>query len=297
MHDEAIIDVAPPIQPPKSVPHEPTHVIAPTRGIAALKLRELWEYRELLWLLIRRDVTVRYKQTILGASWAFVQPVINMVIFSVVFGNIANIRNPDGIPYPIFAFTALLPWNLFNRALTGTSSSLTSSAHLVGKVYFPRLILPLTNVIAPVFDFALSLIVLVGLMFWYQVVPTWHVILLPVFLLIAMVTALSVGLWFAAINVKYRDIGQIAPFLTQIWLYATPVAYPLSRIEHWSPTLKFLYSLNPMVSVVEGFRWAMLGKGNPDMNVMAMSLLGVILVGVGGLLFFKRAEQTFADVI
>jgi lipopolysaccharide transport system permease protein len=256
-------------------------------------LREIWAYRDLLALLVRRDVTIRYKQSAVGIGWAVVQPLVLMAIFSVVFGRFARLPS-DGFPYPLFTLCALVPWLYFARSLTGTSDSLVGSAHLVTKVYFPRLILPLSKTLSGLVDFAVAFGLLVLLLAWYRVVPGWGLLLLPAFAAIAMLTALGVGLWLTALNVKYRDIGVLVPFLAQIWMYASPIAYSTALVpKQWL----WLYSLNPMVGVVEGFRWALLGKAPPDAGPMLLSLLIVLLMFAGGLAFFRRTEHTFADVI
>jgi lipopolysaccharide transport system permease protein len=256
-------------------------------------LREIWAYRDLLALLVRRDVTIRYKQSAVGIGWAVVQPLVLMAIFSVVFGRFARLPS-DGFPYPLFTLCALVPWLYFARSLTGTSDSLVGSAHLVTKVYFPRLILPLSKTLSGLVDFAVAFGLLALLLAWYRVVPGWGLLLLPAFAAIAMLTALGVGLWLTALNVKYRDIGVLVPFLAQIWMYASPIAYSTALVpKQWL----WLYSLNPMVGVVEGFRWALLGKAPPDAGPMLLSLLIVLLMFAGGLAFFRRTEHTFADVI
>ena len=272
---------------------EDTLRIAPSTGWVSLKLYELWEYRELLYFLVWREVKVRYKQTAIGAAWAIFQPLMTMVIFTIVFGNFAKIPS-DGLPYSIFAYTALLPWTYFSQALSRSSASLVGNANLLTKVYFPRLIIPLAGVAAPAVDFVFSFVILLGLMLWYGVAPTWGVFALPFFLMLALTTALAVSLWLAPLNVKYRDVGHTLPFLVQFWMYASPVAYPVSLVpEKW----RLLYSLNPMAGVIEGFRWALLGRASPDFAVMAVST-GVILVLLfGGIVYFKRMEKTFADIV
>ncbi len=266
--------------------------IRPSRGWVSLKLRDLWEYRELLYFLVWRDVKVRYKQTALGATWAIIQPFMTMVVFSIFFGRLANIPS-DGIPYPIFSFAALVPWTFFANGLANASNSLVGSANLLKKVYFPRLVIPLAAVAAGIVDFVLAFVVLVGMMFFYGIVPTWNVIWLPFFVLLALVTALGVGLWLAALNVEYRDIRYVVPFLTQFWLFATPIAYPSSLLpEPW----RTLYGLNPMVGVVEGFRWALLGTQTAPGVMVLISALAAILILVSGAFYFRRMEKSFADV-
>ncbi|MCI0550628.1 MAG: ABC transporter permease [Anaerolineae bacterium] len=268
-------------------------IIRPSKGWLSLRLREVWEYRELLYFLVWRDVKVRYKQSVLGATWAILQPVMTIVVFSVIFGNLARIPS-DGIPYPVFAFTALLPWNYFSSSLNRSSTSLVGSANLLTKVYFPRLVIPLTGVLAPLVDFAIAFVVLIGLLFYYQVPLTIAVVWLPLFILLAGITALSAGLWLSALNVKYRDVGHLVPFLIQIWMYATPIVYPSSLVpERW----RLLYGLNPMAGVVEGFRWSLLGKGVTSGPMLLASVGVVILMLIGGLFYFRRMEKTFADVV
>jgi lipopolysaccharide transport system permease protein len=272
---------------------KPFKVIQPRKGLFQLDLGSVWRSRELLYFLIWRDVLTRYKQTAIGAAWVVLQPLVTMIIFTLIFGRLAKIPS-DGIPYPVFAFTALLPWSYFTQALGRTSSSVVNSSNLVTKIYFPRLLIPLAASIAPVVDLIFSFVVLLVLMAWFKIVPTWGIMLLPLFLGLAIMTALAVGLWSSAINVKYRDVGSIIPFVAQIWMYASPVAYPVSMVpEKW----RLLYSLNPMVGVIEGFRWALLGKGSPDFMIMAVSATTVAVLLAGGIVYFKKMEQSFADVI
>ena len=269
-------------------------VIGPARLWSGEELRELWSYRELLYLLIWRDVKVRYKQTAFGAGWAIIQPLMTMVVFTIVFGGFAKIDAPAGLPYPIFSFAALLPWNYFSQAISRSSASLVSSSNLVSKVYFPRLIIPIAAAVAPAVDFAVASVVLFAMMGWYGIAPSWGALMLPVFLAFAFLAALSVGLWLTALNVKYRDVGHTIPFLVHIWMYASPVAYPIDMVpEQW----RTLYSLNPMVGVIEGFRWGLLGRSAPDFASMGISLGVVIVLLIGGLAYFRRTERTFADII
>lgn len=271
----------------------PVLILEPTRGFLKLKLRDLWEYRELLYFLVWRDVKVRYKQTALGAAWAILQPVATMVVFSVFFGRLAKMPS-DGIPYPVFAFTALLPWQLFASALSESSNSLVANQNLITKVYFPRLVIPIAGVLSGLVDFAIAFVILLGLMKYYGIVPTAAIALLPLFVLFAVVTALAVGLWLSALNVKYRDVRYTIPFLTQFWLFATPVAYPSSLVpEQW----RALYGLNPMAGVVEGFRWALLGKAQSPGLLLAVSVAAVVILLAGGLFYFRRTESTFADIV
>jgi len=268
-------------------------IIQPHTRLFHLDLRAVWDYRELLFFLIWRDVKVRYKQTVIGAAWAILQPLLTMVIFTIVFGTFAKIPS-DGLPYSIFAYAALLPWQYFAQAISHSSDSLVSSANLITKVYFPRLIIPLSAAVAPLVDFAIAFVILLGMLVWFGIAPTWGVLALPLFLLLALVTALAVGLWLSTLNVTYRDVRYTIPFLVQFWLYASPVAYPVSLVpEHW----RLLYSLNPMAGVIEGFRWALLGKASPDFGVMAVSTAVVLALLLGGLVYFTRMERTFADVV
>jgi len=270
----------------------PVAIIRPSRGWVSLRLDELWAYRELLYFLTWRDLKVRYKQTAVGAAWAVIQPFLTMVVFSVFFGRLAAMPS-DGIPYPVFSFAGLLPWNFFANSLGRSSNSLVGSAHLISKVYFPRLVVPVSSVLSGLLDFAISFVVLLFLMLFYGVVPTPAALLLPLFLLLAMVTALGVGLWCSALHVQYRDVGYVVPFLIQLWFFATPVVYPSSLLpEPW----RTLYGLNPMVGVVEGFRWALLGTDPPG-PMLALSALVSVLLLVSGALYFKRMEKTFADVV
>ncbi|MGH7824160.1 MAG: ABC transporter permease [Candidatus Binatia bacterium] len=267
--------------------------IRPSKGRLQVKLDELWEYRELLYFLVWRDIKVRYKQTLIGAGWAVLQPVISMVIFSAIFGNFAKIPS-DGLPYPVFAYAALLPWTYFAQAIQRSSASLVSNGSMIKKVYFPRLIAPLSATVSPMVDFAIAFVVLVGMMVWYGTVPTWGILLLPLFISLALLTALGVGLFTSALNVKYRDVGHAMPFVMQVWMFASPVVYSVSIVpEQW----RLLYGLNPMAGVIEGFRWALLGTGKPDFAVMLMSGVVVVALLVWGLFYFRKVERSFADVI
>lgn len=285
-----------PAAPPGAIgdpPHDLPHIaIQPTRGWAALQLRDVWQYRELLFFLTWRDISVRYKQTALGAAWAILQPVFTMIVFSIFFGHLAKIPS-DGVPYPVFTFCALLPWTYFAYALGESSNSLVGNANLISKVYFPRLVIPMAATLAGLVDFAIAFVVLLGLMLWYHIVPTVAILLLPAFLLLAIATALAVGLWLSALNVRYRDVRYTIPFLIQIWLFATPVAYPSSLLHGvW----RTLYGLNPMAGVVDGFRWALLGTAAPGATLLVS--VGMVLVLLfGGLMYFRRMEQTFADIV
>ena len=280
------------ISNPQSAIGLPTTFIDPPSGWTSIGFRELWDYRELLYFLTLRDVKVRYKQTALGAAWAVIQPLFMMLVFSLFFGRLAKVPS-DGIPYPIFTFCALLPWQLFAHALTESSNSLVANERLITKVYFPRLVVPMSAVLGGLVDFAVAFVILLVMMFYYRIVPTWAVLVLPAFILLAVMTALGVGLWLSALNVKYRDVRYTINFLIQFWLFATPVAYPSSLVpERW----RALYGLNPMAGVVDGFRWALLGKQPPG-AMLAVSVGVVIAILIGGLSYFRRMEQEFADVV
>lgn len=267
--------------------------IAPSKGWVSLKLHELWEYRELLYFLIWRDIKVRYKQTALGATWAIIQPFFTMVVFSLFFGRLAKVPS-DGIPYPIFSFAALVPWTFFANGLTQSSNSLVGSANLITKVYFPRLTIPIASVLSGIVDFLLAFIVLVGMMLYYGMMPTLNVLWLPLFLVLALVASLGVGLWLSALNVEYRDVRYVVPFITQFWLFVTPIAYPSSLLhEPW----RSLYGLNPMVGVVEGFRWALLRTNTAPGPIIAVSSLAALVILVTGAFYFRRMEKTFADIV
>jgi len=268
-------------------------IIEPSRGWISLKLKELIEYRDLLFFLAWRDISVRYKQTVLGAAWAIIQPFFSMVVFSLFFGRLAKIPS-DGVPYPIFSYAAMLPWQYFATATTNSSNSLVGSSNLLTKVYFPRLVIPLASVLPAMIDFAIAFVVLLGMMVYYGIAPTWHLCFLPLFLLLALVTALGVGLWLSAMNVQYRDIRYAVPFLVQFWMFASPVTYPSSLVpEQW----RALYGMNPMASVIEGFRWALLNTGTAPGPMTAVSVAAALALLVSGAYYFRRMEKTFADVV
>jgi len=271
----------------------PTVVIQPTKSLFHLELGALWQYRELLYFLAWRDIKARYAQTVFGIGWAIIQPLFTMVIFTVIFGKFAKMPS-DGLPYPIFAYVALIPWTYFARSIERGGHSLVGEAGLVKKVYFPRLVLPISATIGGLLDFIISFGVLLGMMAWYGFSPNWGMLALPLFLLLTLITALSVSLWLSPLNTRYRDIGYVIPFLTQVWMYASPVVYPVSVVpERW----RLLYSLNPMTGVIEGFRWALLGKKSPDFIIMALSTTAVLFIFLAGLVYFKRTERTFADIL
>ena len=290
---EAILAPArPPVAADRDGAPEPI-VIRPSSGWQALRLGELWSYRELLYFLVWRDVKVRYKQTALGAAWAIIQPLFTMLIFSLFFGRLAKVPS-DGVPYPVFSFAALVPWTFFATALTNASNSLIGSANLITKVYFPRLTMPVASVLSGLVDFALAFVVLLGMMVWYGVLPTAQILWLPVLVVLSVITALAAGIWLGAVNVKYRDVRYAVPFLVQLWMFATPVAYPSSLLpEQW----RAVYALNPMVGVIEGFRWALLGTDTRPGPMLAVSSAAAVLLLVASVLYFRRVERHFADLV
>jgi lipopolysaccharide transport system permease protein len=272
----------------------PTTDILPSQGWVSLRLRELWEFRELLFFLTWRDIKVRYKQTLLGASWAVLQPFLNMVVFSLFFGQLARIPS-DGVPYEIFSFTALVPWYFFSNSVSSSSNSLVGSAQLLKKIFFPRLVLPIASVLGNVVDFLIAFVVLIGMMLWYRIWPTAAVIWIPLFVLLAFITALGVGLWLSALNVEYRDIRYVATFLIALWQFASPVAYSSNLIT--DPTLRLVYGINPLVGVIEGFRWALLGTSAAPGPMVAVSAAVALVVLITGAFYFRRMERNFADVV
>jgi lipopolysaccharide transport system permease protein len=258
-----------------------------------LDLKELWHYRELLFFLAWRDIKVRYTQTALGAAWAIIQPLLSMIVFTIFFGRLAKVPS-DGIPYPLFAYTALVPWQLFAYALTESSNSVVLSERLITKVYFPKLVIPFASVLAGLVDFTIAFSLVIGMVLWYHITPTWAVLTVPLFVLFTMATALAAGLWLSALNVQYRDVRHTLTFIVQFWLFASPVVYPSTLIPaKWRP----LYGLNPMAGVIEGFRWALLRKAPAPGPMLAVSILVTAVVLVGGLYYFRRMEKTFADVV
>lgn len=268
-------------------------VIRPSKGWTALDLAALWQYRELIFFLSWRDIKVRYKQTALGVAWAVLQPVFTMVVFSVFFGRLARISS-DGLPYPIFVLCALLPWQLFAYSLTESSNSLVANQALITKVYFPRLAIPVSVILASLVDFVIAFVVLIGMIGYYHIIPTQAIWTLPLFVLLAVSLALGVGLWLSALNVRYRDVRYTLPFLTQVWLLATPIAYPSSLLpERW----RTLYGLNPMAGVVEGFRWALLGTKKTPEALLTVSVFVTLVILLSGLYYFRRMERTFADTV
>ncbi len=264
-----------------------------SKGWAWPKLRELWDFRELLYFFAWRDIKVRYKQTVIGAFWAVLQPFLTMVIFSLFLGRLAKVPS-DGLPYPLFSYAALVPWTFFANALTQASNSLVLGANMVKKIYFPRLALPIATVLAGVIDFLLAFVVLLGMMVYYGLAPTVHILWLPLLLLLALVTSLGASLWLSAMNVQFRDVRYAVPFLTQAWLFVTPIAYPSSLLpEPW----RTVYGLNPMAGVVEGFRWALLGTDTAPGPMTLVSAVVALALFVSGAFYFRRMEQSFADVL
>jgi lipopolysaccharide transport system permease protein len=274
-----------------AVEQEPLLVLRPRTGWQQLGLKDLWQYRELLYFLCWRDIKVRYKQTALGVAWAIVQPLMTMVLFSLFFGRLAKMPS-DGVPYPLFVFTALVPWMFFSNGITQSAGSLVENASLLKKVYFPRLAVPIASIIAGVVDFFCSFVVLIMLMLYYGVVPSLSILTLPLFLGLACTASLGIGLWLSALNVQFRDVRYVIPFLTQLWLFATPIAYPSSLL---SEPLRSLYGLNPMVGVVEGFRWALLGTETSFGPMLLVSSLASMVVLITGAFYFRRMEVTFSD--
>ena len=271
----------------------PVTVIRPSRGWRAVNLLEIWEYRELLYFLSWRDVMIRYKQAALGIAWAVLQPLIAMVIFSVIFGKLAKLPS-ENVPYPIYSFAALLPWQLFAGALQRAGTSLVTNANLVTKVYFPRIVMPIAAIASGLVDFCVSFVVLVLMMFYYGVTPTWAMLTIPLFVLYTLLTAIAVSLWISALNVQYRDMQHTLPFLIQAWMFASPVAYSAELVPagNW----QLIYALNPMTGVIQGFRWALLGAQPPG-AMMWVSLAVVIVLFVSGLYYFTKMERTFADIV
>jgi lipopolysaccharide transport system permease protein len=283
-----------------SGPRAPTHriVIEPRRKWFSLDLVELWRYRDLLTMLVWRDFSTRYRQSVLGVGWALIRPIFSVLVFTIIFGRVANLPS-DGIPYPLFSFAAMMPWLYFSTALNNATNSVVLGQNLLTKVYFPRLVLPLASVAGGMGDLAIQFVLLLGMMCRYRILgliamPTWTVLLAPLFILECMVVSLALGLWLTALNVKYRDIGQLVPFVIQIWMYLSPVVYASSMVPQ---RYRMLYSLNPLVGVIDGFRWAMFGQNAPDWSMLGMSSSVAVVLLVTGLYYFHRVEQTFADII
>ena len=270
----------------------PVTVIRPLRGWVPINFGDLWKYRELLYFLTWREIKVRYKQTALGFAWAIIQPFMMMIVFTLFFGTLAKVPS-EGIPYPLFNYAALLPWTLFAEGIHRSSMSMVQDANLVRKIYFPRLVMPLSGILSPLVDFAIAFTILIGMMFFYGYAPTVNVLWLPAFIILALLTALGVGLWLSAINVKYRDVRYVIPFLIQLWLFASPVVYSSSLLPE---RFQIIYGLNPMAGVIEGFRWALLGTEPPG-SLIAISVIVVIVILISGAFYFRRCEKTFADVV
>lgn len=271
----------------------PVIYLKPSKGWLSIDFNELWRFRELIYFLTWRDIKVRYKQAVLGIAWALLQPVLTVLIFTVVFGVLLQTPS-QGLPYPLFAISALLPWQLFANALQRSSISLVGNANLITKIYFPRLAIPLSSVMAALVDFGVSFLVLIGMMVYYRYMPGWNMLWLPVIILFALLTALAVGLWLSAINVQYRDVQHMVPFIVQVWMYASPIVYPIEIIPEgiW----RTLYGLNPMVGVIQSYRWALLGGDQPDAT-MLISIVVVLVLLVSGVYYFRRMEKTFADIV
>lgn len=272
---------------------QPEVTIEPPHGLFTLNVVELWQYRELLFFLAWRDIKVRYKQTFFGAAWAILQPLLIMALFSVIFGRLAGLTS-EGLPYPLFTFTALIPWQLFSYALTQSSNSMITDQNLIRKVFFPRLLLPFSSVISGLLDFGISFLVVFGLIWFYHIQLTWRILAIPLLIIFAVISALSVGLWLSALNVRYRDVRYAVPFLVQFWMYATPIAYSTSLIPS---KFRWLISLNPMTGVVEGFRWALLGTNSPIGDLFYISFAITIIFLIGGIIYFQHMEDSFADLI
>src|SRR5262249_3073870 len=277
-----------------TIPSSQTRLrIAASHGWVPLKLSELWEYRELLYFLVWRDIKVRYKQTALGAAWAIIQPFMTMVVFSLFFGHLAKMPS-DNVPYPIFSFAALVPWTFFAGGLSQSSNCLVGSSSLITKVYFPRLVVPLASAFSGIVDFLIAVAMLIAMMLYYGLIPTLNIIWLPLLVLLAFITSVGAGLWLSALNVEYRDVRYIVPFIIQFWMFATPIAYPSSLLpEPW----RTVYGLNPMVGVVEGFRWALLGTNTRPGPIIAVSGTVALLILITGAFYFRRMEKTFADLV
>jgi lipopolysaccharide transport system permease protein len=269
-----------------------TRRLVPGKGVRVQRLDEIWRYRELLFFFVTRDIKVRYKQTLLGAGWAIVQPLMSMVVFTIFFGKLAHVPS-DGLPYPVFSLAALVPWTYFASALTAGSASVGSYQRIISKVYFPRLLIPIAAVLSPLVDFAIAFGILVALMFWYGIVPGAALVWLPALMVLAVATAAATSIWLSALNVRYRDVRFVVPFVVQIWMFATPVAYPASLVpEKW----RALYGLNPMAGVIEGFRWALVGGPAPGLMTLVSALVVAVALG-GGIAYFRSFEGTFADLI
>ena len=277
-----------------SAGRRPVRRIQPSRGLVPVSLGELWRYHELLYYLVWREIKARYKQTYLGIGWAVLRPLVLMVVFAAIFGGLAGIDSGTGAPYPLFLYAGLLPWTYFQSAVTAGSLSLLNNGPLISKAYFPRLYAPLASVCTPLVDFALGLVVMLGLFAWYKEPPSWHVVALPLFLLLGLAVALGVGLWVAGAAVRYRDVGFALPFVAQVWMYLTPVVYPVSLVP---PRFHWLLALNPMTAVVEGTRWSLIGKPPPSAGALLAGVAVTAFLVVSGLFLFRRTERTIVDLI
>ncbi len=278
----------------KLPPKKALLTIRPPKGWISLNLRDLWNYRELIIFLTWRDILVRYKQTLLGASWAIINPVVNMLVLQFIFGNLAQM-DTGNIPGPVFRYTALLPWMLFSKALSSSGRSMLTNRGLITKIYFPRLVIPISSVLSGVVDFGISFLVMIGMMLYYKIALTWAILLMPLLVVLTLIVALGVGLWLSALNVLYRDVGYILPVMTQLWLFLSPVGYSSASIPE---NLQLLYALNPMTGVIEAFRWTMLGEATPNLGLqLTISIIVATIVLISGLFFFRRMERTFADMI
>jgi lipopolysaccharide transport system permease protein len=277
----------------EEIKNQNMNIIKPASGLNLIKLKELWLYRELLYFLVWRDIKVRYKQTVIGGAWAVIQPFTTMVIFSIFLGKLAHIPS-GGLPYPIFAYAALVPWTYFANSLTQATNSLVEHRGVITKIYFPHLLLPLSSILSGLLDFFIAFLVLIGMMFFYHIMPSPYLLMAPVFLILLIITVFAVSLWLSALNVEYRDVHYVAGFLVQIWLFATPVVYPASIVpEKW----RFLYGLNPMVGIIEGFRYVLLGGDFPQVKMLLVSVCTIFLLLIGGLFYFQRLEENFADIV
>lgn len=268
-------------------------IIRARRGLVPVEFKELWRYRELFWFLALRDISVRYKQAVIGITWALIQPILTMIVFSVIFGYLAKLPS-GGVPYPLLVLSALVPWQFFAQSMSASSQSLVGNAAIISKIYFPRLVIPTSAVISSLIDFCISFIVLIAMMAWYGIMPTTNIIFLPLFVLLVFMSALAVGLWLSALNVEFRDVFYAIPFLIQAGQYLSPVAYSSSIVP---VKFMYLYSLNPMVGVIDGFRWSLLGTAEPNWHSVAISSISILVIFISGLFYFGKMEKTFADVI
>ena len=293
LSERAQVVGSPPVEKsPAHLPDEPVFVIEPSRKWVALNLRDLWAYRELLYFLTWRDVKIRYKQTVLGAAWAVIQPLFTMLIFTLFFGKLAGIAS-DGIPYPIFAYAGLLPWTFFSNAVTSSGNSIVGSSHLITKVFFPRMIIPAAAVLAGLVDFAIAFVILVGLMIYYGVAVSWGIVMLPALVLLTALLALGVGMWMSGLNVKYRDVRYALPFLIQVWMFVTPIIYPSSIVpEKW----RWAMRLNPLSGIIEGYRASLFGRA-PDWAALAFSTVFTVALLIYSAYTFRRMEKSFADIV